>query len=136
MPKWLENGRAKNSVEHGTNIQLFLVTLMSNLPYMMLACIPLFRVRPEASLRPPPHFLHRPSDLRASHPHVRLRRDHANRARNNRTQPRGPRSDCGIGLSRSSGSRSVVQIFLSIRRVYRQGWFISIFKFLLADLFI
>jgi hypothetical protein len=23
----------------------------------------------------------------------------------------------------------VVQIFLSIRRVYRQGWFISIFKF-------
>jgi hypothetical protein len=23
-----------------------------------------------------------------------------------------------------------VQIFLSIRRVYRQGWFISIFKFL------
>ena len=24
----------------------------------------------------------------------------------------------------------VVQIFLSIRRVYRQGWFISIFKFL------
>src|SRR5438045_9665500 len=28
--------------EHGTNIQHFLVTLMSNLPYMMLACIPLF----------------------------------------------------------------------------------------------
>jgi hypothetical protein len=24
----------------------------------------------------------------------------------------------------------LVQIFLSIRRVYRQGWFISIFKFL------
>jgi hypothetical protein len=24
----------------------------------------------------------------------------------------------------------VIQIFLSIRRVYRQGWFISIFKFL------
>jgi hypothetical protein len=28
------------------------------------------------------------------------------------------------------GIAFVVQIFLSIRRVYRQGWFISIFKFL------
>src|SRR4029077_71541 len=26
----------------------------------------------------------------------------------------------------------VVQIFLSIRRVYRQGWFISVFKFILG----
>jgi hypothetical protein len=97
MPKWLEKRAREKFGEHGTNIQLFLVTLMSNLPYMMLACIPLFRVRPEASLRPPPHFLHRPSHLRAAHPHIRLCRDHTNRARNNRTQPRGSWSDCGMG---------------------------------------
>jgi hypothetical protein len=46
-----------------------------------------------------------------------------------------------IGLERASGpmvgwmiallwTAFLVQIFLSIRRVYRQGWFVSIFKFL------
>src|SRR5439155_26740852 len=28
--------------EHGTNLQLFLITMISNLPYMVLCCIPLF----------------------------------------------------------------------------------------------
>src|SRR5438876_5736412 len=40
--KWLET-RAKEKIgEHGTNMQLFLITLINNLPGMMLCCIPLF----------------------------------------------------------------------------------------------
>src|SRR5213595_3620720 len=40
--KWIET-RAKEKIgEHGTNLQLFAKTLISNLPYMVLCCIPLF----------------------------------------------------------------------------------------------
>src|SRR5439155_933809 len=40
--KWIE-GRAKEKLgESGTNLQLFLITITSNLPYMVLCCIPLF----------------------------------------------------------------------------------------------
>src|SRR5207244_530527 len=40
--KWIET-RAKEKIgEHGTKAQLFLMTVISNLPYMMLCCIPLF----------------------------------------------------------------------------------------------
>src|SRR6266568_6821104 len=40
--KWVE-ARAKEKIgEHGTNLQLFAKTLISNLPYMVLCCIPLF----------------------------------------------------------------------------------------------
>src|SRR5262249_49894243 len=39
---WIE-GRAKEKMgEHGTKMGLFISTLFSNLPYMMLCCIPLF----------------------------------------------------------------------------------------------
>src|SRR5882724_4388237 len=40
--RWIE-GRAKEKMgEHGTKMGLFITTLFSNLPYMMLCCIPLF----------------------------------------------------------------------------------------------
>src|SRR6266581_2992822 len=40
--RWIE-GRAKDKMgEHGTKMGLFISTLFSNLPYMMLCCIPLF----------------------------------------------------------------------------------------------
>src|SRR5206468_8305654 len=40
--RWIE-GRAKEKMgEHGTKMGLFIATLFSNLPYMMLCCIPLF----------------------------------------------------------------------------------------------
>src|SRR6266516_1563627 len=40
--RWLE-ARAKEKMgEHGTKMGLFISTLFSNLPYMMLCCIPLF----------------------------------------------------------------------------------------------
>src|SRR6266700_7076136 len=40
--RWIE-ARAKEKMgEHGTKMGLFIATLFSNLPYMMLCCIPLF----------------------------------------------------------------------------------------------
>ncbi len=40
--RWIE-GRAKEKMgEHGTKMGLFISTLFSNLPYMMLCCVPLF----------------------------------------------------------------------------------------------
>src|SRR5881275_448903 len=40
--RWLE-ARAKEKMgEHGTKMGLFIATLFSNLPYMMLCCVPLF----------------------------------------------------------------------------------------------
>ena len=129
MPKWLEKRAREKFGEHGTNIQLFLITLMSNLPYMMLACIPLFA------------FVLKLLYIRRRTFYI----DHLVYALHIHTF-----AYVGIILivSATIGLRRVipgsiagwivallwitflVQIFLSIRRVYRQGWFISIFKFL------
>ena len=40
--KWLETRAKEKMGAHGSNMQLFLRTLISNLPYMVLCCIPLF----------------------------------------------------------------------------------------------
>jgi hypothetical protein len=128
MPKWLEKRAREKFGEHGTNIQLFLVTLMSNLPYMMLVCIPLFACVLKL-LYVRRHIFYIDHLVYALHIHsfayvaivlIVL---------------------ATIGLNRASGPMVgwmiallwiafLVQIFLSIRRVYRQGWFVSIFKFL------
>src|SRR6266480_4931650 len=50
----------------------------------------------ENPLHPPPHLLHRPPSVCASHPHIRVYRSDANRARNNRAQPDGSRYDHGF----------------------------------------
>src|SRR5438309_7966949 len=42
LEKWVETHAQEKIGEHGTNLQLFVKTLISNLPYMMLCCIPLF----------------------------------------------------------------------------------------------
>jgi hypothetical protein len=128
MPKWLEKRAREKFGEHGTNIQLFLVTLMSNLPYMMLACIPLFACvlkllyvrRRVFYIDHLVYALHIHTFAYVSIVLIVL---------------------VTIGLNRIAPPIAgwiiallwiafVVQIFLSIRRVYRQGWFISIFKFL------
>ena len=78
--RWIE-ARAKEKIgEHGTNMRLFIATLLSNLPYMMLCCIPLFGFVLKTSLHSPPYLLHRPSHLRVAYPHLLLHRDHADRA--------------------------------------------------------
>jgi len=129
--RWLE-ARAKEKMgEHGTKMGLFITTLFSNLPYMMLCCIPLFAfVLKILYIRR--HIFYIDHLIYALHIHTFFY--------------------TGImlivlatmGLHRIAPPTLagwiiaflwilfVVQIFLSSRRVYRQGWFMSTFKFLVG----
>jgi hypothetical protein len=127
--RWIE-ARAKEKMgEHGTKMGLFITTLLSNLPYMMLCCIPLFAfVLKVLYIRRRIFYIDHL--IYALHIHtffyagvmlivlltIGL----------NRFTP-GPIAGWMIALLWIA---FVTQIFLSIRFVYRQGWFISIFKFL------
>ena len=127
--RWIE-ARAKEKMgEHGTKMGLFISTLFSNLPYMMLCCIPLFALvlkllyirRRLFYIDHLIYALHIHTFFYASVMLIVL---------------------ATIGLVRlAPGAVAgwliallwiafVTQIFLSIRHVYRQGWFITIFKFL------
>jgi hypothetical protein len=127
--RWIE-ARAKEKMgEHGTKMGLFISTLFSNLPYMMLCCIPLFAFVLKI-LYVRRHIFYIDHLIYALHIHtffyagimlivlatIGL----------NRFAP-GPIADWTIVLLWIA---FVTQIFLSIRYVYRQGWFFSIFKFL------
>jgi hypothetical protein len=133
IEKWLRE-RAKEKIgEHGTNAQLFLMTLFSNLPYMMLCCIPLFAfVLKILYIRKNIFYIDHLVYALHIHSFAYL-------------------CIISIVLATMGLFRSVpgtlagwivgvlwfvfaVQIFLSIRRVYRQGWFFSIFKFLVGGL--
>ena len=129
LPNWFEKRAREKFGEHGTNIQLFLVTLMSNLPYMMLACIPLFACVLKI-LYVRRRIFYIDHLVYALHVHafayvgiilIVLATIGLNRA------VPGPIAGWIIALL---WIVFVVEIFLSIRRVYRQGWFISTFKFL------
>ena len=126
--RWIE-ARAKEKMgEHGTRMGLFIATLFSNLPYMMLCCIPLFA------------FVLRILYIRRRVFYI----DHLIYALHihtffytgimlivlatiglNRIAP-GAIVDWIVTLLWIA---FVMQIFLSIRYVYRQGWFFSVFKF-------
>jgi hypothetical protein len=127
--RWIE-ARAKEKMgEHGTRMGLFITTLFSNLPYMMLCCIPLFALvlkllyvrRRLFYIDHLIYALHIHSFFYAGVMLIVL---------------------ATIGLTRfAPGTIAgwaiallwiafVTQIFLSIRYVYRQGWFFSILKFL------
>jgi uncharacterized protein DUF3667 len=127
--RWIE-GRAKEKMgEHGTKMGLFISTLLSNLPYMMLCCIPLFAFVLKV-LYVRRHIFYIDHLIYALHIHsfaytgimlivlatIGL----------NRLVP-GPIAGWTIALFWIA---FVTQVLLSIRYVYRQGWFFSIFKFL------
>jgi len=126
--RWIE-ARAKEKMgEKGTKMGLFISTLFSNLPYMMLCCIPLFALvlkvlyirRRIFYIDHLIYALHIHTFFYAGVMLIVL---------------------ATIGLTHSiPGAVAgwliallwiafVTQIFLSIRYVYRQGWFFSIFKF-------
>ena len=126
--KWLQDRAKEKFGEHGTKAQLFFITLTSNLPYMMLCCIPLFA------------FVLKILYIRKRIFYI----DHLVYALHIHTF-----AYVGImlivaatvGLFRIAPSTLAgwivgllwflfaIQVFLSIRRVYRQGWFFSVFKF-------
>ncbi len=119
--------------EHGTKMGLFIATLFSNLPYMMLCCIPLFAfVLKGLYLRR--HIFYIDHLIYALHIHtfayVGVMLIVLATIGLNRMAP-GPIAGWITALLWIA---FVVQIFLSIRRVYRQGWFITIFKFFFGGL--
>lgn len=131
--KWLQ-ARAKEKIgEHGSNLQLFLLTLFNNLPYMMLCCIPLFAfVLKILYIRR--HIFYIDHLVYALHIHtflyVAIMLIAGATMGLNRIAP-GWLAGWTIGLLWTAFA---VQIFLSIRRVYRQGWFFSTFKFFVGGL--
>ena len=127
--RWIE-ARAKEKMgEHGTRMGLFIATLFSNLPYMMLCCIPLFAfVLKILYMRRRVFYIDHL--VYALHIHtffytgimlIVLATIGLNRI------ALGAIVDWIVTLLWIA---FVMQIFLSIRYVYRQGWFISLFKFL------
>jgi len=126
--RWIE-ARAKEKMgEHGTRMGLFIATLVSNLPYMMLCCIPLFAfVLKILYFRR--HIFYIDHLIYALHIHtflyvgimlIVLATLGLNRIA---SAPIADRTIAFLWIA------FVVQIFLSIRWVYQQGWFASIFKF-------
>jgi Protein of unknown function (DUF3667) len=126
--KWIETRAKEKLGEHGTNLQLFLLALFNNFPYMMLCCIPLFAfVLKILYIRR--HIFYIDHLVYALHIHtfayVAIMLIVAATIGLNRAVP-GLLAGWIVGLLWIAFA---LQIFLSIRRVYRQGWFFSIFKF-------
>jgi hypothetical protein len=127
--RWIE-ARAKEKMgEKGTKMGLFVSTLLSNLPYMMLCCIPLFAfVLKVLYIRRRIFYIDHL--IYALHIHTffytAIMLIVLATIGLNRFAP-GPIAGWLIALLWIA---FVTQIFLSIRYVYRQGWFFSIFKFL------
>jgi len=129
--KWLE-ARAKEKMgEHGTKMGLFITTLFSNLPYMMLCCIPLFAfVLKVLYVRRRVFYIDHL--IYALHIHTFLYTSVMLivlvTVGLDRTIP-GTFAGWLIALLWIA---FVIQIFLSIRYVYRQGWFLSTLKFFIG----
>jgi hypothetical protein len=126
--RWIE-ARAKEKMgEKGTKMGLFISTLFSNLPYMMLCCIPLFAFVLKI-LYVRRHILYIDHLIYALHIHTfaytGIMLTVLATIGLNRFAP-GPIAGWLIVLLWIA---FVTQILLSIRYVYRQGWFFSIFKF-------
>ena len=124
---WMQQ-RVKDKLgEGGTNVQLFIETLRSNISTMMLFCIPLFAfVLKILYLRKRRFYIEHL--VYALHIHaffymaVLLTSFSALAAK--RWAPSLERPLIWI-----FAIAVVVQVFLSIRQVYRQGWFMTTFKF-------
>jgi len=126
--KWLEQRAKEKMGEHGSKMALFIATLVSNLPYMMLCCIPLFAFVLKV-LYVRKRIFYVDHLVYALHIHsfaylaimlIVLITLGLNRAI--------PGIFAGWIIA-ALWITFAAQIFLSIRRVYRQGWFFTIFKF-------
>jgi len=129
---WLEKQVKDKIGEDGSRAKLFLETLRSNIPAMMLCCIPLFALILKLLYIRQGRFyvehlvyaLHIHTFLYVSVILTSLAVMGANR-----TVPA-----LSGWITAVMTIAIVVQIFLSIRRVYRQGWFMTTVKFLFGGL--
>ena len=128
LGKWFEKRAKEKFGEQGTKFGLFITTLFTNLPYMMLCCVPLFAlVLKILYLRRRIFYIDHL--IYALHVHafayLGIMLIVLATMGLNRVVP-GPIANWAIALL---WVWFAIQIFLSIRRVYRQGWFISVIKF-------
>jgi hypothetical protein len=127
---WIE-GRIKDKVgEGGSKAKLFLETLRNNIPTMMLCCVPLFAlVLKVLYFRKRRYYVEHLVYALHIHTFAYVGVTLITLA--------------GMGIARFSETARVltvvflsvalfVQVFLSIRRVYGQGWFFTTFKFLVG----
>jgi Protein of unknown function (DUF3667) len=127
---WLEKQVKEKIGEDGARAKLFLETLRSNIPAMMLCCIPLFAFilkilyfrKRRFYVEHLVYALHIHTFLYVSVIITSLAVMGANR-----TVPA-----LGGWITGVMACAIVVQIFLSIRRVYKQSWFMTMLKFLLG----
>jgi hypothetical protein len=126
--KWLEQKAKEKMGEHGSKMALFIATLFRNLPYMMLCCIPLFAfVLKVLYVRKRVFYIdHLVYALHIhSFAYLAIMLIVVITIGLNRSIP-------GIfagWIIAALWITFAVQVFLSIRRVYRQGWFFTVFKF-------
>jgi len=127
--RWIE-ARAKEKMgEHGTKMGLFISTLFSNLPYMMLCCIPLFAcVLKVLYIRRRIFYIDHL--IYALHIHTFFYAGIMLIVLATISLTRFAPGALAGWLIALLWIAFVTQIFLSIRYVYRQGWFFSLFKFL------
>ena len=126
--RWIESRAKEKMGEHGTKMGLFISTLFSNLPYMMLCCIPLFALvlkllyirRRLFYIDHLIYALHIHSFFYAAVMLIVVATIALVRF--------APGAIAGWVIA-LLWIAFVIQIFLSIRYVYQQGWFLSIFKF-------
>jgi hypothetical protein len=128
LGKWFEKRAKEKFGEQGTKFGLFITTLFTNLPYMMLCCVPLFAlVLKILYLRRRIFYIDHL--MYALHIHafayLGIMLIVLATLGLNRVVP-GAIANWGIALL---WIWFAIHIFLSIRRVYRQGWFISVIKF-------
>ena len=133
LGKWLEK-RAKEKIgEYGTNAELFFRTLVSNLPYMVLCCIPLFAlVLKILYIRRRIFYIDHLVYALHIHSFAYLGIMLIVAASIGLTRFFHPMlAGWTIGFLWLGFA---IQVFLSIRRVYGQGWFLTVFKFFLGGL--
>jgi hypothetical protein len=129
MERWFEDRAKEKFGEHGTRFGLFIKTLISNLPYMMLCSIPLFALvlkilylfRRIFYIDHLVYALHIHTFAYLAVMLIILATIGLNRA--------APGALAGWTIA-LLWFAFAVQIFLSIRRVYRQSWFMTVLKFL------
>jgi len=132
LQEWME-GQVKEKIgEDGSKAKLFVDTLRSNIPGMMLCCIPLFAfVLKVLYIRSGRFYVEHL--VYALHIHTFLYMaviiTELLDMGANRTAP--ALSGWITGLMSCA---IAIQIFLSVRRVYRQGWFVSALKFLFGGI--
>jgi hypothetical protein len=129
---WLERQIKEKIGEDGANAKLFMDTVRSNIPAMMLCCVPLFAfILKILYLRQRRYYVEHLVYALHIHSFLYVAVIITSLASMGAKQTVPALSGWIIGLMSCA---IVVQIFRSIRRVYRQGWFFTTVKFLFGGL--